>query len=160
MLSKKETQARISINKYERGRGGGEIVERQRNEFFLFFLLFFSLSLFHHCFEQFESDPFFFFIEGREGLFVESAGQGCEGGDSNPGKCCSIVSYNGSSPREHSDTVAIAPVRGLQGKSRPPGPGQILLRKQTRVSVILSTANHRPICISRDARYFIDPFRA
>lgn len=103
-----------------------------------------------------------FFFYGREGLFVESAGQGCEDRVAirNPGKCCSIVSYNGSSPREHSDTVAIAPVRGLQGKSQPPSPGQILLRKQTRVSVILSTANHRPICISRDARYFIDPFRA
>lgn len=124
-----------------------------------FFSFFFLLSLFHHCFEQFESDPFFFLREGG-GCLSSQRDRGARVAIRNPGKCCSIVSYNGSSPREHSDTVAIAPVRGLQGKSQPPSPGQILLRKQTRVSVILSTANHRPICISRDARYFIDPFRA
>lgn len=101
----------------------------------------------------------FFSTEGR-GCLSSQRDRGARVAIRNPGKCCSIVSYNGSSPREHSDTVAIAPVRGLQGKSQPPSPGQILLRKQTRVSVILSTANHRPICISRDARYFIDPFRA
>lgn len=141
------------------GGGRGNSRTTTKRIFFIFFTFFFALP-FPPLFWAIWERSVFFFIERREGLFVESAGQGCEGGDSNPGKCCSIVSYNGSSPREHSDTVAIAPVRGLQGKSRPPGPGQILLRKQTRVSVILSTANHRPICISRDARYFIDPFRA
>lgn len=59
----------------KRGEKGCRSNETNFSSFF-----FFLLSLFHHCFEQFESDPFFFY--GREGLFVESAGQGCEGGDS------------------------------------------------------------------------------
>lgn len=123
-----------------------------------FFSFFFALSfppLFWAIWER-----SVFFSTGGRGCLSSQRDRGARVAIRNPGKCCSIVSYNGSSPREHSDTVAIAPVRGLQGKSQPPSPGQILLRKQTRVSVILSTANHRPICISRDARYFIDPFRA
>lgn len=146
--------------KGEEGGGEGGKSRTTTKRIFFYFFTFFSLSLFHHCFEQFESDPFFFLPEGGRGCLSSQRDRGVRVAIRNPGKCCSIVSYNGSSPREHSDTVAIAPVRGLQGKSRPPGPSQILLRKQTRVSVILSTANHRPICISRDARYFIDPFRA
>lgn len=61
-----------------------------------------------------------FFSTGERGCLSSQRDRGARVAIRNPGKCCSIVSYNGSSPREHSDMVAIAPVRGLQGKSRPP----------------------------------------
>ena len=54
----------------------------------------------------------------------------------------------------------LRPLADYKENHDPRGSSQILLRKQTRVSVILSTANQRPICISRAARYFIDPFPA
>lgn len=42
-----------------------------------FFSFFFLLSLFHHCFEQFESDPFFFLRE--RGVVCRVSGTGVRG---------------------------------------------------------------------------------
>ena len=138
---------------------GGKGSRSNETNFFLSFFFFFYSPFSTIVLSNLRAIRFFFY--GREGLFVESAEQGCEGGDSESREMLfdrQLQRIVTEGTFRHGRNCARS--RITRKITAPPDPGQILLRKQTRVSVILSTANHRPICISRDARYFIDPFRA